>query len=641
MKQLIKKLNEASKAYYIEGKEILSDYEYDKLYDKLLEMEKETGIVLSNSPTQKVGYIVLSELKKVEHKYPMLSLDKTKEVNELVSFINGREAYLSWKLDGLTIILEYNEGNLIKAVTRGNGIIGEDVTHNAFVFENIPNKINYKGNLIVRGEAVIPFKIFEEINKTLDIDNQYKNPRNLCSGTVRQLNNEVVKKRKVTYYAFQVVNSEDFDFDDKKTNSLKWLKEQGFDVVEYTVVDENNISKHVLNYKNNIENLQYGTDGLVLTFNSYNYSKILGKTSKFPKDSIAFKWADELATTKLLEVIWNTSRTGVINPVAVFEKVELEGTTVNKASLHNISIIEKLALGIGDTIKVYKANMIIPQIAENITKSNSLQIPEKCPACYGDTKVIQLKDGKSLYCMSNNCVAKLIDSIVHFVSRNAINIEGFSEATVEKFVSKGFLNNIYDIYNLEQHKDEIINMEGFGEKSYNKLIEKINKSKTVNLPNFIFGLGIHQVGLQNAKLLVKKYKTIDNIIKASKTSLSNIEGFGEVIANNVVLYFENSYNIEVIEKLTKILKFETEENKSNTLENVVVVITGSLNIFENRKSLQNEIESNGGKVSSSVSKNTNYLINNDNLSNSSKNKKAKQLNVEIITEEDFVNKFLK
>ncbi len=645
MKQLVELLNKASVEYYENNNEIMSDKEFDKLYDELLELEKKENLVLDNSPTKKVGsYTIVDGLKKVTHSEKMLSLDKTKEVSKLVEFAKDEECVLSSKMDGLTVILSYENGELISAVTRGNGTFGEDITHNAKVFKNIPKKINYKGQLTIRGEAIITFSSFEKINEKLSAEEKYKNPRNLVSGTVRSLNNKVVSDREVYLYAFNLVNYNeiDFDFEDKKTNSFKFLEKLGFTIVPFKIVDKSNLEKAVEQFEMEILKQQFGTDGLVLTYNSYSFSEEQGVTAKFPKHSIAFKWQDEEEETILREVVWNTTRTGVINPVAVFDDIDLLGTTVNRASLHNVSIIKSLELGIGDTIKVYKANMIIPQISENLTKSNNLQLPDKCPCCGHEAVTIESVAQTSLYCTNENCSAKFLDKLVHFVARGRMNIDGLSEQTLEKFVNDGFIKNYYDIYNLEKYKDEIINKEGFGEKSYKKLIDSINNSKKVPLENFISALGIMQVGNANAKVLVDSLNAngdINVIINATFDDFINIDGFGDVIANNIVEYFKNDENLKVVNDLLKVIEFEKVEKdeNSNLLEGKIFVVTGSVEKFANRDELSKKIVSLGGKVTGSVSKNTSYLINNDNASSSSKNKKAQELGVPIITEDEFIN----
>ncbi|MBS5793822.1 MAG: NAD-dependent DNA ligase LigA [Clostridiales bacterium] len=638
IKQLVDKLNKARKAYYQESYEIMSDFEYDKLYDKLEALEKETGIILSNSPTQQVGYIVLSELKKVKHNKKMLSLDKTKEISKIEDFLNTKEGLLSFKMDGLTIVLTYDDGILVSAVTRGNGEIGEDITHNCKMFKNIPLKIPFKEELIIRGEALISFEDFENVNEKLDIEEKYKNPRNLCSGTVRQLNNEITKDRNVSFLAFSLVKcNKKFNL---KSEQLNYLKSLGFETVKYALVNKSNVSKTISDFENMIKTNKFATDGLVITFDEIEYSNSLGETSKFPKDSIAFKWADDLATTTLIDVEWNTSRTGLINPIAIFEPVELEGTTVNRASLHNISIIKNLKLGIGDTIKVYKANMIIPQIAENETNSDTLKIPAKCNACNHKAEIIQIRDGLALKCTNPNCIAKVINGIVHYVSRDAMNITDFSKATIEKFINNKFITNYTDIYNLENFKNDIINMQGFGEKSYNNIINAIENSKNTTLPNFIYSLGIEHIGLSNAKTLCKYFNyDFDKIKNATLDEIIAIDGFGEIMANSLINYFSDKKNIDLINKVFPLLKLSDSINaKTNnkSIQNKIFVITGDLQSFKNRKELQQKIEDLGGKVTGNVSTKTDYLINNDKTSTSSKNKKAKELNITIINEEDFL-----
>lgn len=643
MKELVEILNNASREYYQKDNSIMSDHDYDKLYDELLELENETGIVLSQSPTRKVGYEVLSSLTKVRHDSKMLSLDKTKDVLKLKNWLGNQKGLLSWKLDGLTIVLKYENGVLSQAITRGNGEVGEDITHNARTFKNVPQEISYKNPLTIRGEGVISYSEFKKINELLSDENKYKNPRNLCSGTVRQLNSEICAKRNVMFYAFSVITADDIDFNDERNNQLIWLTSMGFDVVESRLVDAENIEDAVSDFESRIDKNDFASDGLVLTFNSISYSSNLGQTAKFPKDSIAFKWADEMAETTLEEVFWSTSRTGLINPIAIFSPVELEGTTVNRASVHNLSILEELELGIGDKIKVYKANMIIPQIAENLTRSGNVEIPQYCYVCGGETEVRVLREGKALYCTNPNCKAQQVLSITHYVSRDAVNIEGLSEETINKFVEKGFLSNYTDLYNLYKFKDEIISMEGFGEKSFSNLIESIEKSKVVMLPNFIYALGINHIGLSNAKLLCKAVNNdIEKIKNITADELVSIDGFGEIIAHSIFSYFHNEENIELLDKVLTYLKIEKEEQSmEQSLNTMTFVITGDVEHFKNRNELKAKIESMGGKVTGSVTKKTNYLINNDLFSESSKNQKAKELGVQIISENEFIEKFLK
>lgn len=638
IKQLIDILNKASKAYYQEDIEIMTNFEYDKLYDELVDLEKKTGIVLSNSPTINVGYEILSELEKEKHESKMLSLDKTKDVEKLKEFLKDEEGILSWKMDGLTVVLTYNNGSLVKAVTRGNGEIGEVITNNAKVFSNIPLNINYKKELVIRGEAVIKYSDFEKINSQIeDVQARYKNPRNLCSGTVRQLNNEITANRNVHFFAFSLVN--DINNLNKIHEKLDWLSNLGFDVVERKLVNKDNIEDIVKIFENNIQNNDFPSDGLVLIYDDIQYGKSLGNTAKFPKNSIAFKWEDETAQTKLLDIEWSASRTGLINPIAIFEPVELEGTIVSRASLHNVSILQSLELGIGDNILIYKANMIIPQIAENLTKSKNCEIPKICPVCGKPTKIKDENNVKVLYCINNDCIAKKIKLFTHFVARDTMNIEGLSEATIEKLITKGFIKEFSDIFHVEKYKDEIIDMEGFGEKSYKNLINSIKKARITTPAKLIYSLGIENIGLSNAKLICKSFDNdLNKIINISLDELVKIQGIGDIIAKSFVDYFNNEYNKNSFKDLLNEVQvvIENIDEEKQKFQNITFVITGSFEYFENRDKLKEVIEKNGGKVTSTVSKKTSYLINNDNMSNSSKNKKAKELNIPIITEQEFI-----
>lgn len=642
IKELVNILNEASKAYYQEDREIMSNYEYDRMYDELQKLEKETGLVFSNSPTVKVGYEILSQLPKEAHASPMLSLDKTKSVDDLKDWLNNREGVLSWKMDGLTVVLTYRDGVLVKAVTRGNGEIGEVITNNAKVFANIPGKIPYTDELVIRGEAVIKYSDFEKINATIDdVDARYKNPRNLCSGSVRQLNNEITAKRNVHFFAFSMLDSGEKRIDATVCSRFDFLTGLGFDVVEHQITDASNIENAVKAFSEKIITNDFPSDGLVLSFNDTVYGKSLGRTAKFPRDSIAFKWADEQAETILRDIEWSPSRTGLINPVAIFDPVSLEGTSVSRASIHNVSILRQLKLGIGDTIKVYKANMIIPQISENLTGSGNVLIPEICPACGQKTVINRENDVETLYCPNNECPAKAIKLFTHFVSRNAMNIDGMSEATLEKFIDKGFLNELYDIYGLEKYKDEIVSMEGFGIKSYENIIASVNSSRNTELTRVIFGLGIANVGLATAKLICRHFKNdIDAIISAKACEYAEIDGIGEIIGRGIEQYFSDEENIRKLKQLLCELDIIAEDNNiEQDLEGITFVITGSLEYFANRDELKKLIEDRGGKVAGSVSAKTGYLINNDVLSNSSKNKKAKALNIPIISEKDFLEMY--
>lgn len=639
IKELVNILNQAAKAYYQEDKEIMSNFEYDSLYDELVELEKETGLVLSSSPTIKVGYEVLSELPKEAHPAPMLSLDKTKSVDDLADWLGDKAGVISWKMDGLTVVLTYENGILVKAVTRGNGEIGEVITNNAKVFANIPQKISYQGQLTIRGEAVITYSDFEKINNTIaDVDAKYKNPRNLCSGTVRQLNNEITAKRNVHFFAFTMLDIGDEKIDAYMNEKFNFLEKLGFEVVEHKDVTAENIKDVVSWFSTKISSNDFPSDGLVLSYDDVKYGRSLGRTAKFPRDSIAFKWADEEAETVLRHVEWSPSRTGLINPVACFDSVSLEGTSVSRASIHNISIVRQLKLGIGDTIKVYKANMIIPQISENLTCSNNLEIPKVCPACGGETIIRNDNDVETLYCPNMDCPAKSIKLFTHFVSRNAMNIDGLSEASLEKFIDKGFLAELSDIYKIERYKDEIVSMDGFGIKSYENMIESINTSRNTELYRLIYGLGIINVGNATAKLICRHFKNdIEAIIIADSEEYSQIEGIGGIIADGIVAYFKNENNIKNLRDILAELNLIEEINdKEQDLEGKTFVITGSLNSFANRDELKKLIEDRGGKVAGSVSAKTSYLINNDVMSSSSKNKKAKSLGVPIISEEDFL-----
>ena len=639
MKELIPLLNEAAKAYYQEDREIMSNFDYDKLYDELVLLERETGITLTGSPTAMVGYEALDELQKEAHESPMLSLDKTKDVETLREFIGDQKTLLSWKLDGLTIVLTYRDGSLSKAVTRGNGVVGEVITNNAMVFKNIPLQIAHKGELILRGEAIITYSDFEKINEQIeDVDARYKNPRNLCSGSVRQLNNEITAKRNVQFYAFSLVRAEGVDFENSRQKQFEWLAGQGFDVVEYRMVTADTLDDAIAYFSDKITRNDFPSDGLVALYDDIAYGDSLGSTAKFPRNAFAFKWKDEIRETTLKEIEWSPSRTGLINPVAVFEPVELEGTTVSRASVHNISILKELELGIGDKIQVYKANMIIPQIAENLTRSGNLEIPHVCPVCGQEARVVKTNGVESLYCMNTECQAKRIKSFTLFVSRDAMNIDGLSEATLEKFILKGFIKDFGDIFEIEKYRDEIVSMEGFGQKSYDNLIASIEKASHTTLPRLLYSLGISNVGIANAKMICKEFRyDLGKIIHATPEEISSIEGIGPVIAGTFTEYFADEDNMKRLEHLLSHLTFEEVKTESTqSLEGKQFVITGSVEHFANRSQLKEYIEERGGKVTGSVTSKTDYLINNDTTSSSSKNKKAKDLGIPILSEEDFL-----
>ena len=640
MKELIPVLQEAAKAYYQEDREIMSNFEYDKLYDELENLEKETGGTLAGSPTVSVGYEALDELPKEAHETPMLSLDKTKDVEALRDFIGDQKTLLSWKLDGLTIVLTYGDGKLQKAVTRGNGVVGEVITNNARVFKNIPLQISFKGDLVLRGEAIINYSDFEKINEEIeDVDARYKNPRNLCSGSVRQLNNEITARRNVHFYAFFLVRAQGVDFQNSREKQFQWLKDQGFEVVEYRPVTRDTLDEAMEYFSTQVAKNDFPSDGLVALYDDIAYGDSLGTTAKFPRNSYAFKWKDEIRETTLKEIEWSPSRTGLINPVAIFEPVELEGTTVSRASVHNISIMKELQLGIGDKIQVYKANMIIPQIAENLTRSGNLEIPDTCPVCGKEARVIKTNEVESLYCMNPDCQAKKIKSFTLFVSRDAMNIDGLSEATLEKFILKGFIKDFGDIFEIGKYREEIVNMEGFGEKSFDNLMASLERARHTTLPRLLYSLGIANIGLANAKVICKEFDyDLEKMIHATAEEISGIEGIGPVIAKSYTEYFADEEKMKKFRHLLSHLELEEVKQENRlTLEGKQFVITGSVNHFANRAQLKEYIEQRGGKVTGSVTSKTDYLINNDVTSNSSKNKKARELEIPILSEEDFLH----
>lgn len=638
IKEKIELLNRAARAYYQDAEEIMTNFEYDKLYDELEALEKETGIVLGNSPTQRVGYEVLSELPKEAHPSRMLSLDKTKEREALAAWLGGQKGLLSWKLDGLTIVLTYENGSLIKALTRGNGEIGEVITSNARVFANVPVEIPHKGRLVLRGEAVIRYSDFEKINRSIeDAEARYKNPRNLCSGSVRQLNSQITAERNVNFFAFTLVEA-DVDFADSRLRQMEWLADQGFDVVEYRLVTADNVVEAVDWFESQIEGNDLPSDGLVLTFDDIAYSQSLGTTAKFPRDSIAFKWRDQLAETTLKEIEWSASRTGLINPVAIFDPVELEGTTVSRASVHNISVMRDLKLGLGDRITVYKANMIIPQIAENLTGSDSICVPDSCPVCGQKTAVRDDNGIQTLHCVNPDCLAKQIKGFTLFVSRNAMNIDGLSEATIEKLIAKGLIKELADLFRVEAYREEITEMEGFGEKSFENLKASIEKAKDTTPERLLYSLGIPGIGVANAKTIARAaHRKWDKITALTREELVEIDGIGDVMADAFVSYFDDPLKRRIAEDVRAVVRLdERSEETGQLFAGVTFVITGSLKHFDNRDALKAEIERAGGKVSGSVSSKTGYLVNNDLQSTSGKNKKAKELGIPIIDEDTIV-----
>ncbi|MCI8339796.1 MAG: NAD-dependent DNA ligase LigA [Lachnospiraceae bacterium] len=645
MRELVEKLNQAAKVYYQGKDELMSNYAYDQLYDELQGLEERTGIILGGSPTQRVGYQVLSELPKEAHPIPMLSLDKTKEVSALEEWIGDQAGILSWKMDGLTVVLTYEGGTLVKAVTRGNGQVGEVITNNAKVFQNVPLKIPFLGQVVLRGEAVITYSEFERINRELPEQERYKNPRNLCSGSVRQLNNEITAQRNVQFFAFALVSAEGADFHNSQKRKYEFMREQGFHVVEYREVHRDDMRDVVNWFSERIVSNDFPSDGLVLLYDDIAYGESLGSTAKFPRNAIAFKWADEVAQTTLLEMEWSASRTGLINPVAIFEPVELEGTTVSRASVHNVSIVKELELGIGDTIEVYKANMIIPQIAENLTRSGNLEIARHCPVCGGPTRIHRDNDVEVLLCDNEDCLAKKVKSISHFVSRDAMNIEGMSEATIEKFLERGILHCLGDIFRLEEHRDAIVEMEGFGEKSFERLVRAAEIARETTVARFLYSLGIPNIGPANARMICQAFgQDFDRIRHATEEELVEVDGVGEVIAQSFEAFFAREENGATIDDLLSIVTWQEQTSdgggQEQSLEGMNFVVTGSVERFANRSQVKEAVQRLGGKVTGSVTSKTDYLINNDIASNSSKNKKAKELNVPIITEEEFIERWV-
>ena len=642
MKELIETLRSASRAYYQESREIMSNFEYDRLYDELLALEKETGTILSGSPTQQVGYDLVSELPRERHARPMLSLDKTKSVEDLVAWMGSQRTILSWKLDGITVVLTYEGGELKKAVTRGNGIIGEVITGNAKVFRNVPIRIPFQGNLILRGEALMRYSDFERINRSISgADAKYKNPRNLCAGSVRQLDPRITAERGVYFYAFMLVRADGVDFKNSHAAQFDWLSQQGFDVVQHVMVTSDTLPEEVKRFEARIPENDFPSDGLVLLFDDIAYGDSLGTTAKFPRNSIAFKWSDETAETTLREIEWSPSRTGLINPVAVFDPVELEGTTVSRASVHNVSIVRAMKLGVGDRITVYKANMIIPQIADNLTKSGAAEPPARCPVCGAPTEIRRENDVETLVCPNPDCVIKKIKIFALMTSRDALNIDGLSEATLEKFIGAGFIHEYADLFDLEQHRSEIAQMEGFGEKSADNLISAVEGARNPDMTRFVYALGIPGIGLQNAKMLTRYFRgDFDAFRNASEEELTGIEGIGAVLARAVREFFDKAENVRQVEDLLKKVTIERPaagpEGQADLFQGKTFVITGSLNRFRNREALKEYIEARGGRASGSVSGKTSCLINNDTQSNSTKNRKARELGVPVLSEDEFL-----
>lgn len=660
MLYLVDLLNKASSAYYNEDTEIMSNFEYDAYYDELCQLEEKEGIVLENSPTQKAGFEVVSNLQTAKHEFPALSLDKTKSRVSLIPWLNGKEGVLSWKMDGLTVVATYNNGKLISAVTRGNGYVGEIVTHNAKHFKGLPRTISFKKKLIVRGEAVMSYKDFETINNEIpNIESKYKNARNLASATVRLLDANKSAQRPISLFVFDLVfregNNGENALPKLKSEQFKWLETLGFNVVEYKVVSGETIVKEIENFENKLLQNPFPSDGLVLIFNDDEYGKSLGMTGKFPRNGIAFKWKDETVSTKITDIEWSASRTGLLNPVAIFEPVEIEGTTVSRASVHNVSIAESLQLGIGSTVEVLKANKIIPQIAKTTKSTGKTFVPDICPICGHKTQIRENDGIKTLYCTNPECSAKHVGKYVHFCARDCMNILGMSEATVSKFIECGIIKEYADFFRFDKHP-EIKTMEGFGEKSFQKMIssseEALNKADFVHI---IHSFGIPNVGLGQAKLLKKAVEQwsyemypefemtyFDCLARMSETfDFETIDGFGQIIAKSLLNWIDKNMvkDTEVMNFITLVPALwipKKEEKKASAIAGKTFVITGSVNHYKNRDALKEFIESLGGKTSGSVSAKTDFLINNDVTSTSGKNKKAKELGVKIISEDEFI-----
>ena len=648
IKELVAVLSEASYAYYAKDNPIMSDKQYDDLYDELSELESSTGIILAGSPTQKVQGYVVDSLNRVKHSKPMLSANKTKDINEIKKFIGNYPCVMSWKEDGLTIILRYVNGIFAQAITRGSGDLGEDVTHTMKMCKNIPFRLPYCVNIEVRGECVISWKEFERINSHLDTP--YKHPRNLASGSVRQLDSNVLKDRELTFKAFELVQDELYTESKKNSfleeqilninESFAYLQELGFDVVEYEYVTKDNVEELINKYVP--ENYGYPVDGLIFEYDDYLYGKSLGETSHHPLNMMALKWADDLYETTLTDIEWNTSKSGLVNPVAVFEPVDLDGAVTTRATLHNISYIEDLDLGVGDTIQLYRANMVIPKVHDNLTRSNTWKLPDKCPCCGGNVEIHNENGSKTLHCVNPDCRAKLVAQLTHFVSKHAICIDGLSEQTLQKFVDLGWIKSFQDIMNLHNHAKEMMKLDGFGKQSVNKLMEAIEKSKRTTLERFLYSLSVPLIGRSASKDIAKVCHGDETIfISMIKSNdlyklVSKIDGFGDVMYQSLFNYCK--LHLSGIEELMTYFTFEKENNtvdKKVDLSNKNFVITGSLNHYKNRDELVGVIETLGGKVSGSVSAKTSYLICNK-ISNSKKCKEAKKYNIPIITEEDFI-----
>lgn len=642
IKELIEILNNASFNYY-NSNPIMSDYEWDKLYDELKLLEQETNIIYSNSPTQNVGCKVLDKIEKVTHNHPMLSLDKCHSEKDLIDFAKDKDCILSVKCDGLTTSLHYINGKLIGAESRGNGIEGGNILENVMTIKNIPLNVPYKEELIIDGETIIDWNTFNKINEGLPTgQDKFKHPRNLASASLNVLDTKIAASRNMRFIAWRVIkglNCKSVFF------SLKEAEKLGFEIVPmwtYTnkSSDKENISTMLSDLQDKADNLGIPYDGAVMTYDDIEYGKSLGRTEKFFKHSIAYKYEDELYETNLNDIEWNTSKTGLINPVAVFEPVDLDGAITTKATLHNISYIEKLQLGIGDTIQVYRANMVIPKVHDNLTRSNTWKLPDKCPCCGGNVEIHNENGSKTLHCMNNDCKAKLLGKLSHFVSKNAINIDGLSEQTLQKFIDLGWLNTFKDIYYLSDHKEEMYKLDGFGKKSVDKLLESIEKSRNTTLDRFIYGLCIPLIGRTASKTITKEFNNQPEEfynIWCHGYDFTKLNDFGDTMNNSMQDFIKNNYRwIAVLIGEFIFRESDNNDNIKQVLEGKTFVITGSLRFYKNREELAAVIERNGGKISGSVSAKTSYLINNDVTSTSGKNKKANELGIPIISEGEFV-----
>lgn len=639
----VRELNRASEAYYNTEQPIMSDAEFDNKLEELRQWEEETGIILANSPTHNVGYSVADELKEVEHNHPMLSLDKTKSVDELIEFIGNKNCFLSVKADGLTTSLHYINGKLIGAETRGDGVRGTECLQNVLTMKNVPKEIPYKEELIIDGETIIGWDTFREINDNLPEDKKYKHPRNLVSGSLQLLDSKEAASRNMRFIAWRVIKG----FEHKTpSEDLFKAKDIGFEIIPILKSPRINKKEELTILLNHIResadshNIPY--DGAVMAVDDYKIAESMGRTDKFFRHSLAYKYEDELFETVLTDIEWNTSKTGLINPVAIFQSVDLNGAITTRATLHNITYIKDMMLGIGDRIRVYRSNMVIPKVHDSIDKSGNFSIPDKCPICGHPTRIIKENDSEVLMCENPDCNGKLLGKLVHATSRNALDIENLSETTIEKFINLGWLNSIQDIYHLSDHENEMKTLDGFGKKSVEKLLSSVEKSRKTSLERFIYSLSIPLIGKSASKDISKickdSFDDLVDLMKSSPEKLLSIDGFGTTMMNSVAKWwYENSLWVYELSKEFAFEKSQPVSNEaSSTLEGKTFVVTGSVHHYKNREELQKDIISHGGNVASSVSAKTSYLINNDVNSTSSKNQKAKSLNIPIISEKDFL-----